>query len=186
MSPRAIIEQLKQYPLMTGGIAMSVLLIALIVLRDVTQPDFEAVLSELKEREANVEFNEEEGQGLEEDLADLREKMAYAGERLMDPDEPTPNKQYVLSLAEGQGVSMPDPRLGAAPPVGKNDAYSVLVYNVTVTGGFNELLAFMRAVREGEHLAKITELSMRPEAGEDVNFTRGEMRLEFLASKPKE
>jgi len=181
MNPQAIITQLKQYPVATlSGIVLLVLL-GILGLRTSFAPDYQTQLEEAEERLQTIEANEDAARGLDQDIAEMREKIAFVEERLIDPQQPTPNKQYLLSMAQDYNVAMPDPRRGADPPRGKRDQYSILVYNVSLSGDFNQLLTFIKAASEGYHICNITEMSLSPAAGEGIDFANANLRLEFLA-----
>jgi Tfp pilus assembly protein PilO len=104
------------------------------------------------------------GTTLRPDLAYVREYTRRIEDNLVVADALIDNKGYFYKIEKQARVSLNDVQQLPAQPPDTGSQYRSIPFSLKVTGGYDQLAAFLRAIETGPRLANITAFSFRRSA----------------------
>ncbi|HWA09429.1 MAG TPA: type 4a pilus biogenesis protein PilO [Opitutaceae bacterium] len=139
----------------------------------------EVVSSRAQEGE-NMLATRVSGITLRSDLAYVREYTKVIEDNLLVADNPVENKGYFYRLEKQARVSLTDVQQLPAPPADTDSLYRRIPFALKLTGGYDQLAAFLRAVETGPRLSNVTSFSFRRNAPPSLLLTL-DLTVEQLA-----
>lgn len=179
MNTDSIVRYLKQYPLVIACAVLSLILGAFYFLRsgkvEVYDEEILRLDKELKQMERNI-IN---AQGIDDDVAVIKELSTQIEARLIDPEARVKEFQMLLSIEEQSGMELGEPALGTLLKTGKGSRVMTaklpqLQYNFTATDSFEKCLNFIHVLEHGQPFMVIDKMSIFPEganAEKELNIT---------------
>lgn len=169
LSNEQVVAAVKKNPMITGCVALSVLLIAAIYYRSDLIPN---ATDELKKKSAEGErlaLNIKNAAQIGEQLQTLTEANKEIDTRLVRVGQLASNLQYFYKLEADTGVKLIDLRqIAPSTRTGKEkekSVYQPIVFNLTVQGPYTQVYDFLRRLESGTHYCSIVTSSFAPAAG---------------------
>jgi Tfp pilus assembly protein PilO len=159
----------KRRPLLMVCVVVCVILGAALYLRSGRVTEIEATLEDRSKLLRKLEANVKNAAQLEEQTEALREVNKRIREAALQEGELALNQQLFLRLEAETGVKLVDLRPQPVPPPAKNaknakspssGEFMPMRFSLSVTGTYQNLIAFMKRLESGESLAKIANASM--------------------------
>lgn len=161
MNLSLISKKFKQFPILFVCGLLIPLSVILFFMRGPKISDYEAELTRLEGEWNRIQQNRERSVGLEDDIEVLDEGLSSIQGRLMNVDEVASNYEFFYGLERQTGVSLVQFAQGAAfdgedlPLTLENlKHFTVIPYDVVMTGTLQELLSFMDLLDRQEFIVR--------------------------------
>lgn len=189
MDFRLLIEKLKTYPLAISCFFLILVIIAVIFSRRSLSDELSLKEADLASQLRAIEENNKNSEGLKADLEALKTLNETVKSRLLVRDQRAVNINFFYNLEDQYDVSYssiqqaPD----ADPLYAKGGAralnlHSTVVFNLSLTGSFKEVLRFMHGLDETERLIRVVSYGLS-DAGDvaSLDNVSASMRIIVLA-----
>lgn len=160
----------KNYVIAASG---AVVLVCLVVhfVRNEQITRMEADYDDLDVRRSRILKNMKYGAELEPDLAEMKEMMSEVEKRLFLPSDLATNQRYFYQLESATGVTITGlQQIVRPPPAGKDNKkarklaarakYQAIVYDMNVSGTYEQIIAFLRELEGGDAFACVDGFSI--------------------------
>jgi Tfp pilus assembly protein PilO len=123
-----------------------------------------------EERDARAKDGEDmlttraSGKALRKDLADVRDYTRKIEENLAVVDNIVDNKGYFYKIEKQVRANLNDVQQLASPQPDSDSLYRRIPFSLKLSGSFEQLALFLRAIETGPRLANITSFSFRRSA----------------------
>lgn len=162
-----IIERLRQYPVAVLGAVVLLIFAGITFLRGDVVNELSAKETELVARIRTINDNVKNSKNLEQDVESLQGYVAVIDERLFSRDERSINTNFFYSfedkldilISDVSQLSTEDPALAKGGP-NELSLYSAIVYEVTVSGTFQEIIGFMYEIQKVDTLMRIANFQV--------------------------
>jgi len=192
MNLSLISKKFKEYPILFVCGVICPLVLVLLFMRGPKIEQYETELEELEREWSEIQTNKERSSGLEEDIASLEAGLEKIDKRLMQVEEVAINYEFFYDLeAEGNielnRFSQGEASDGKQLSIGKNGLrhFSVLPYNLSMTGSMEEILGFMDLLDRQEYIVRMDMLWLSPvtETSAETPQLSGRLQCHVLAAK---
>lgn len=165
MNSKDLVAWFKKHPFPTICGVLTVLLLGGYFFRQGAVPEAESSLQEKMSESRRLKANIANAASLKDHVATLEEANRKVEGRLMRAADLAKNQQYFYKIEAETGVKLTDLRPGASlakpkAPGAAKKLYSSVPYTCGVQGTYEQLLAFLRRLEEGEHFQRITNASV--------------------------
>lgn len=192
MNLSVISKKFSDYPVLFVCGVLTPLALVLLLMRAPKLDQYEIELSDLEREWEQILTNSERSNGLEEDIASLEAGLEDIEDRLMQVENVAVNYEFFYDLEEETGVKLGQFSQGAASngaemamSLDKLKHYSVIPYNMTITGSMEEVLGFLDDLNRQDYIVRLDMFRLFPssteEGGEDQ--LGGRLRCFVLAAK---
>jgi len=149
---------IQKYPVGTGAVIVSLVLLGAIFVRHMTLAEQQSIYDNAAADGQRLAANVTHAGLLDEQLKTLEEANATIAGRLVNPSDLAINLQYFYKLEADTGVKLIDTHpvdaRGAAKPAAKG-LYVPVQYAVTLQGGYVRTLTFLRRLEHGAYFCRI-------------------------------
>jgi Tfp pilus assembly protein PilO len=166
MNSSSIIATIKKYP--TGFACGAICLVAAVLIYfttstiDEKQAEYEAKAAEAARILANVRNSN----GLPEQVAEIQALTKEMDSRLVRAGQLAVNLQYFYKLEAENEVKLGDVRQNGLPATrATKNLYLGVPYNVSVTGGYKQVMAFLYRLEAGRHFCRFNTVSIAKSPG---------------------
>ncbi len=182
------IDIIKSYPLVIVSLVITLTCVAFTFFRGDRIATLEARETALYEQIRLIEKNKINVNGLNEDLASLKEVVGGIEERLFDPEQRAVNTRFFYSYEDEFDMvitkvaedATEDPVLGKKGP-NELKQYSVLTYYLSVKTDFHEFLRFLHTLHTDEPIMRVSEFQLFKVGGKDSESLEAQINVRVLA-----
>lgn len=191
MKASGITDKLRQYPLAVLCAVIIVVCALVIFLRGGVLSELSVQESDLTSRIRTINENVENSKNLKQDTEELAIMVEKMNSLLFDRYERAVNISFFYEFEERAGVVIsnisqlpqPDPIYSDGGPR-KLDLHSTLVFNMTLSGSFSNVLTFLYEIDRAEPIIRVADFQVsrneREQGGENVD---ARVRLIVMADK---
>jgi len=187
-----IVDKLKQYPVAVIGAVVLILCMGVAFLRGGVVAELSAQETELIARIRTINDNVKNSKNLEQDVESLEGYVVSIDERLFDRNERSINTNFFYSLEDQLDIiisdvnqlTVEDPALIKGGPH-ELTLYSGIVYEITVSGTFQEILGLMYEIQKVDSLMRIANFQVDVANGKGATLGTlfAKLRVVVLAEK---
>jgi len=192
MNSPAIVEKIKQYPVAVICAVVLLLLLVVVFMRSGVAAELALQEADLNSRIRTIDENIKNSKGLKQDTEKLVAMAGQIDEVLLKRYERAININFFYRLESDAGVIIADiaqlPTPDAIYAEGgprKLERFSTLVYNISLTGSFTDLLEFLYQLEQADPLIRVADFYVSRE-GEELAGSSVEARLRVLVLAQKE
>lgn len=191
MKASEITDKLRQYPLAVICTAVIVACLVVIFLRGDIAADLSVKESDLTSRIRTIDQNVENSKNLKQDTEALATIVERMDSLLFQRFERAINISFFYEFEERAGVVIsnisqlpqPDPIYAEGGPR-KLDLHSTLVFNITLSGSFSDVLTFLYEIDRAEPMIRVADFQVSRSQGElGGESVDARIRLIVLANK---
>lgn len=191
MKASEITDKLRQYPLAVICTAVIVACLVVIFLRGDIAADLSVKESDLTSRIRTIDQNVENSKNLKQDTEALATIVERMDSLLFQRFERAINISFFYEFEERAGVVIsnisqlpqPDPIYAEGGPR-KLDLHSTLVFNITLSGSFSDVLSFLYEIDRAEPMIRVADFQVSRSQGElGGESVDARIRLIVLANK---
>lgn len=191
MSMSHIIPSLKRYPFALFCFVLLIALIVMAFLRADVVDNLSAREAELTSRIRVIEENARRAADLEEETGALEEKIEALRQRLFVREERAINTNFFYTLEDAVDIVISnvvqtpneDPALAAGGP-NPLKLHSTIVYDLTITGRFREILKFLHKLDQVDPLIRVSDFQLNEAGGRDAaGLLSARLRVIVLARR---
>ncbi len=188
MNLKELLIKGKQQPTFVACLILSIVLIAAIYMRGGEFSKAEERLNEVTREGTRIDDNIKNSVNLNSHLDSLRGISQDIKSRLIRPSELARNLQYFYRLESETGVAIASLNQRSLPPRDKDEnddnTYVPVGYEIAVQGDYADLLAFMHAIENGVHFARINSFeAIRSQRQDDATMMSLSLNLELLGQR---
>ena len=187
MSTSRIVEKIKHYPIIFLGAVLSLVLVGLIYLDELSLPELKAEHQRLNQEKKVMDYNAINAVRFSENLENLKSITENINSRLMDPSERASIYQYLFQLEEEAGVTIKNPRQIQVIPIegkkktpGKQPMVAVTKYKMDLDGNFSQILKFIYKIQTGYYFSRIDAFELKPSKDLEPNVLTLSLSLNFF------
>jgi Tfp pilus assembly protein PilO len=179
---------LRRYPLAVASTGVALALLVVVAVRYSGLDEANAALEQNTTEAQKAERNVRNAADLEQHLAIVNQGVARLEKMLIGVDDVSGNQAYFYRLETETGVRVSVLRpTGASKDQPKNASYQRVGFNVVVQGSYAQVIAFLRALEQGDRLYRLVDFSLQ-RASEDRSTGTGagvalNLNLQLLARK---
>ena len=187
-----VLIKLKQYPLAVVSAVLLLVCVSVLFLRATVVAELAVQEADLGTRIRTVENNALNSKGLEQQLADLEAHVESIEARLFDRSERAINTNFFYSFEDKANIlissvsqlSVEDPALSKDGP-NELKLHSAILYDITVTGAFKEILGFIHEMYRVAPLIRVSDFQVNNVDGKDAGRAGlvANLRVAVLARK---
>ena len=187
-----VLIKLKQYPLAVVSAVLLLVCVSVLFLRATVVAELAVQEADLRTRIRTVENNALNSKGLEQQLADLEAHVESIEARLFDRSERAINTNFFYSFEDKANIlissvsqlSVEDPALSKDGP-NELKLHSAILYDITVTGAFKEILGFIHEMYRVAPLIRVSDFQVNNVDGKDAGRAGlvANLRVAVLARK---
>jgi hypothetical protein len=188
ISNEQVVALLKKNPVVTGAVALSLLLAGTIYLRGDQLPAAATLLEEKAVEGQRLAANIKNSAQLPEQLARVSAATREIDGRLVRVGQLADNLQYFYKLETGTGITFLDLRQTTAPSRGPKTEKIPVGFSLTLHGSYQQVLEFLRRVESGTHYSRVKSVSLAPfdeaanSGGMRSDATKLTLNLELLGA----
>lgn len=191
MKASGITDKLRQYPLAALCTVIIIVCAIVIFLRGGVLSELSVKDSDLTSRIRTINANVENSKNLKQDTEALATRVEKMNSWLFEPYERAINISFFYEFEEKTGVvisnisqlSQPDPVYSEGGGR-KLDLHSTLVFNMTLSGSFSNVLSFFYEIDRAEPIMRVADFQLshneREQGSENVDVR---VRLIVMADK---
>jgi len=187
-----ITDKLKQYPLAVICTVLILLGVLVIFLRGGVSSDLSIKESDLTSRIRTIDQNIKNSSDLEQDAEELEVIVERMNSLLFNRYERAINISFFYEFEDKAGVVIsnisqlpqPDPIYAEGGPR-KLDLHSTLVYNITLSGSFPNVLKFLYEVDRADPIIRVADFQVS-RSGNEIGGENVDARLRLLVMAEKE
>lgn len=171
MNFQSLLATLKKNYIIAASGAVVLACFAVHFVRNEQITRMEADYDDLSVRRSRILKNMKFGDQLEPDLAKMKEMMGEIEKRLFLPSDLATNQRYFYQLESATGVTISGlQQIVKPPPSGKatkkarklaaRAKYQAIVYDMNVSGSYEQIVAFLRELEGGDAFACVDGFSV--------------------------
>lgn len=192
MNLSVISKILTEYPVLFVCGVVTPLALVLLLMRSPKLKLYEGELADLERQWEQILTNTERSTGLEADTAALEQGLEAIEERLMQVENVAINYEFFYDLEKETGITMNqfsqgNASDGSAIPLGveKLRHFSVIPYDLTITGSMDQLLGFMDSLNRQNYIIRLDMFRLYPNTAgvQSPGELGGRLRCHVLAAK---
>ncbi len=190
MNKEAIFTILRQYRFAAALGALSVVLLALLVVRMPKAGELERELDSERMTLRRMQQNIAQGADLRGHVETVKSQVAQIDERLMERREVAVNYDYFYRMEEASGVRIQSIQqqaqaAGGGVTLPRIELYDVIGYSVTAQGLFEDIVDFIQQLETGRHFVRIQSVNLSA-TGQTAPGGRltAQIELNVLGRKP--
>ncbi|HKK17453.1 MAG TPA: hypothetical protein VJ952_02130 [Opitutales bacterium] len=166
-------DKIKQYPLAVICAVLLMVCAVIIFLRGGVASELAVKEADLTSRIRTIDQNIKNSKDLEQDTEDLKAIVERMDALLFDRYERAINISFFYEFEDKAGVVIsnisqlpqPDPVYADGGPR-KLDLHSTLVYNITLSGSFSEVLKFLYEVNRAAPIIRVADFQVSRSSGQ--------------------
>lgn len=186
-----ITDKLKQYPLAVICTLLLVFCAAVIFLRGGVVSDLVVKESDLNSRIRTIDENIKNSKNLEQDTEELATIVEKIDSLLFDRYERAINISFFYEFEDKADVVIsnisqlpqPDPIYSEGGPR-KLDLHSTLVFNITLSGSFSDILKFLNEIDRADPIIRVADFQVA-RSGDELGGESVDARLRVLVMANK-
>jgi hypothetical protein len=183
-------NKIKQYPVAIVGVVLLICLVGFGFFRSGIVDELSIKEEDLITRAQTISENIKNSKNLSQDLEVLEGEVATIDERLFRRRELAINTDFFYSfedsfdirISEVKQLPNVDPSLISSGPNGLK-LYSAISYEVTASGSFQEILAFLYDIYQSDTLMRVSGLELYVESGGVDGSIFARLNIVVLAEK---
>lgn len=171
-----LLTLLRRYPVVCVCAVLLLGLAVLFIVRMGLLPQQEEILNQRKTEGENMLANLRNAAGLDQHLAQLRDVVALAEDRLIRSEDLARNLQVFYRIESETGAKIvllrqntgpvTAPAAGARPAQAPANTYRPVAFSLIIEGSFVQALDFLRQIERGPHLFRLGSFTVQRGSGE--------------------
>jgi Tfp pilus assembly protein PilO len=166
MNASTIVAAIKKYPIGFTCGAIGLICAVLIYFTSSTIDSKQAEYETKAAEAAKILANVRNSNGLEKEVAEIQALTKEMDSRLVHAGQLAVNLQYFYKLEAENEVKLGDVRQNAVSPTrAAKNLYIGVPYNVNVTGGYKQVMAFLYRLEAGRHFCRFNTVGISKSPG---------------------
>ncbi len=190
MNTQELIAKIKQYPIVVGGVILSLILVGAYFTRSGGASALDAKINDMENQLKRFTVNFENSTNLEPQLEEMKTLSAELNERTMDGLQRGLNLDYfyqferdsnlrIINVAQQEGADTTGETVGKP----KLERFDSIGFIVTAEGKYEDLLSFLYELQHDQYFVRIDSFSAQMASDALQDNIRVELRLEILGKK---
>jgi Tfp pilus assembly protein PilO len=191
MNASIIIDKIKAFPIAVASVLLLLLLVVAIFMRSGVADELSITESELNSRIRVIDKNIKSSNDIEQNTEDLKLIVEEMDSRLFSRYERAVNISFFYTFENLADVVISNiSQLSQSDPIYDKDGprsltlHSTLVFNISLSGSFEDILKFCYEIQEADSLIRIADFQVS-RSGNELGGANMEAQLRVLAMAKK-